>query len=615
MKTVNVNVFGTSPANSPRGAKGLNDNCNLGSTWGGMGSQRVVGSPLPKLTPRGKRSDDLESEGTQSDEGSDYDEPPHLDQHHDLDLDQDDNEGPQDPSKMRRCSTNVQLNGQIPDEEKEGELRSMRSWPVILTNRKEEVVERDPLVMKPFAAVLDQQLENTTGNTLLYIDRIPADASSKMIIAAVEAGVGPLIPDSLDVIRKHKTRHCHGFALLGAVWQAPPTPLILELSDGESIRVAVSDLTPRQRMPPEMPLPRSTLRLRIYAQRRLWLEQASRLTWAGVLAIIGDICKGGQWQNIKMLADDMKKKKPGTWAHPSVLLGAYFVDCGSPEAAEAIKTAIHDERACLEGVHFLVGAQYTVEDKFLHEKGKQSAAERKFQSAFDKVARLEANSDDYVIKKKGREGGRSPPESELGDDQMHPLVNTGMSPTMPPSGSPGLSPSGSGYGKLPMQQQQQQQQQHQQQQQQQMLMAQQQFFQQQQQQQQQQQLQLQPQQGHLSLQVLLSDRFEEVLRKNPTFRDFYYNDLNEQARARMTAAWSTGPDSRTVELLNRLVAGGFFNVLSLPQQPAPGSPGMGGSGAGMTTPLSLTTPLTPSQSASQAPGAGSFMLKQFQEGW
>eukprot|EP00754_Rhynchopus_humris_P010611 Rhum_TRINITY_DN14164_c24_g1::Rhum_TRINITY_DN14164_c24_g1_i1::g.69176::m.69176 len=567
---------------------------------------------------------EVASQGTQS--GSE-EEPPHLD---------DGACGGVPKPSVKRCSTHVRLNDPAHfafDEDEdppEGELRSLNSWPVLLCSRKgdldlggggggaaaaagagsaemsvprrvEEVSLPEalaPLVPSPTPAqdsAAGSPTRASGASTLLYIDRIPADASSKMIVKAVEAGIGPLVPDSLDVIRKHKTRHCHGFALLAGAWSAPcNTPVNLDLGGEESIRVAVSDLAPRQRIPPETPTPRSTLRLRLYAQRKSWLENASRLTWTGVLAIIGTITP--EWEKVKMLADDMKKKKPGSWAHPSVLLGAYFVDCGTPETAAKIKNATHDERACIDGVYFLVGAQYTVEDKFLHEKGKQSAAERKFQAAFDKVQAGDGGPDDFAIRKKFKE--RSPSPSLDGDDTTanesaqtfgHMLGQggvcvPGLSPGVSPTTTPIQQSLGLGGGQPPPMHQLTPTQSHIQPPQSYMpgqtppqtsLQPMQTMIYGVQLGQTPPSTSLQPQhhvpalpqaQAHPLLQTLLAGRFEDVMVRNEPFRELFYSALNDQARQRLTACWTHGPDAKNVEFLGRLLNGGFFPAVGQQQQ-------------------------------------------------
>ncbi|KAJ9441964.1 hypothetical protein DIPPA_24930 [Diplonema papillatum] len=319
-------------------------------------------------------------------------------------------------------------------------LRTLRSWPVIF---KEPSSQQLPyMIPRDTERIIQQDVETSAlsaTETLLYIDRIPADASSAMIEDAVTRGVGKLVEGSLDVIRKHKTRHCHAFAILATQWSCP-CPMTLTLSDGEELRVTVSELHHRQKAPQEAVVPRTTLRLRIYAQRKGWLENASRLTWRGVLAIV-HMAAPDAWSQIRMLADDMKKKKPGAWAHPSVLVGAYFADCGSVHEAESVRSAVQDQRATINGVHFLIEAQFTCDDKHLHEKGKLPAAERKFKAAAAAVAAepvemqgADVPLDEYVVRKKAKSDtldarsrsrspseGSTPPESVTSDGRRLPM--------------------------------------------------------------------------------------------------------------------------------------------------------------------------------------------------
>eukprot|EP01064_Diplonema_japonicum_P027734 TRINITY_DN4082_c0_g2_i1.p1 TRINITY_DN4082_c0_g2~~TRINITY_DN4082_c0_g2_i1.p1 ORF type:complete len:542 (+),score=59.39 TRINITY_DN4082_c0_g2_i1:87-1628(+) len=492
---------------------------------------------------------EVKSQGTQSDSGS---EPPYLHDGSELDSSMHSvsqksaNSSTQlltaagsiSPPSLRRCSLSSHAitpgaqNGKDP----EPLLRSLRSWPVLLNK------EHGAKGLTASGSSIEE-----TQSTLIYIDRIPADASAAMITEAVEAGIGQVRRGSLDVIRKHKTKHCHAFAQVIGIWSpAGSTSVNLSLNRDEEIRVAVSDLSQRSRpITTDITTSRSTLRIRLYAQRKSWLEPVSRLTWTGVLVILKNITPA--WSYVAMLADDMKKKKPGSWSHPSVLLGAYFADCGTAMHAELLKLAVHDRRACINDVHFLVEAQYTCEDKHLHEKGKQTTAERKFASAREKASDDDVDADDLVVKKKGKpapgstcgsvtpEGSPLAPapltfdlqESSFNNNTADVSSNYSL-PHTPASSDAGTVPS----PVYPHQQLQ-----------------------------------------HVGMQMadpvlsLLAEPLDEVLGKYGFFRDLFFGDFSEQARSRYRAQWNgqAGPSSPMYAFVAKLFKGGFFDIpLSLP---------------------------------------------------
>ena len=259
--------------------------------------------------------------------------------------------------------------------------------------------------------------DNTTSeSTLLYIDRIPADASTKMVENLITKEIGFLNRWTLEVVRKHKTKHCHAFAEVNRLWKPDLDGEKFQsekLETGEEVRISVSDAPKRTRTEAEE-IPKSTLHIRFYAQKAKWIESANRITWAGVLTVIKNATSA--WQGIQMLADDIKKKRgSGVWTHPSVLLGAFFADCGTVPDAARLQNKINDKRITVQGVPFLIEAQFTCDNKNLHEKGKQAAAEKKFKLAKSVAVSENPSTDQLVVRKKDKAAGEPETPFEISD--------------------------------------------------------------------------------------------------------------------------------------------------------------------------------------------------------
>eukprot|EP01060_Flectonema_neradi_P005677 TRINITY_DN137_c9_g1_i1.p1 TRINITY_DN137_c9_g1~~TRINITY_DN137_c9_g1_i1.p1 ORF type:complete len:430 (+),score=104.26 TRINITY_DN137_c9_g1_i1:45-1292(+) len=322
---------------------------------------------------------------------------------------------------ITRCSRSQGLSNGLSVEEGGGLARTSVSAPMPQHLEGDAEPTERTISSCPVAHDLNdddiRNTDNASESTLLYIDRIPADASTKMVENLISKEIGHLNSWTLEVVRKHKTKHCHAFAEVNRIWK-PDTEgekfQNAKLETGEEVRISVSDAPKRTRTEAEE-IPKSTLHIRFYAQKAKWIESANRITWAGVLTIIKNATS--TWQSIQMLADDIKKKRGnGVWTHPSVLLGAFFADCGKVPDAANLQNKINDKRITVQGVPFLIEAQFTSDNKNLHEKGKQASAEKKF-----KLARSIAMSDNpppeqLVVKKKDKDKGE--PETPLDSSEI-----------------------------------------------------------------------------------------------------------------------------------------------------------------------------------------------------
>eukprot|EP01059_Diplonema_ambulator_P027890 TRINITY_DN46575_c0_g1_i1.p1 TRINITY_DN46575_c0_g1~~TRINITY_DN46575_c0_g1_i1.p1 ORF type:complete len:417 (+),score=90.84 TRINITY_DN46575_c0_g1_i1:50-1300(+) len=248
--------------------------------------------------------------------------------------------------------------------------------PLSMENEEEEDIAPTQEYARAMSGVEEDALAQ---GRCIYLDRIPPDLSDTAIKNALTTDLPPrgvCKVDSLEVIRTQKSRHVHAFAIL----TTPMTevgPLDIPVEGGEFIRVHHAS---KQLRIPTPTKPCKTLHIRIYARRSGWSNNATRMTWAGMLSTL-EMVSEGSTSNILMVADDRSTRS--RTSHPSVLLCVFFAECATIDAAIKLHDAVHDRTTRgLGDTLFLVRADYARGDKRLHDTSEnQDQLKQKFDEA------------------------------------------------------------------------------------------------------------------------------------------------------------------------------------------------------------------------------------------
>ena len=157
----------------------------------------------------------------------------------------------------------------------------------------------------------------------------------------------------------------------------------------EHIRIQASD---KERAVPQEVTPRATLHIRLYARREGWVSGVSKMMWAGLLAVLEDVCPRIT-DCVGQIADDKSKKN--LQVHKTVVLCAFFVECPTIAKATFLRKQVHDKRTSNGDGKFLVQCDYTLSDKKLHDTSKKKDnIARAYRDAL-RLAR-EFTKDEYV---------------------------------------------------------------------------------------------------------------------------------------------------------------------------------------------------------------------------
>eukprot|EP01065_Artemidia_motanka_P053453 TRINITY_DN9916_c0_g1_i1.p1 TRINITY_DN9916_c0_g1~~TRINITY_DN9916_c0_g1_i1.p1 ORF type:complete len:481 (+),score=142.23 TRINITY_DN9916_c0_g1_i1:58-1500(+) len=149
-----------------------------------------------------------------------------------------------------------------------------------------------------------------------------------------------------------------------------PLPAASADSDEQFARIQLAE---RPLGPPDEPVARPTVHVRVMTMRRGWAFAVSSFTAAGLVAVL-EMASPGAASLIHLVSED--RSGTTTRAHPENHVSAFFVECADTDTAAELLRRCDDRRVIVDRQPFRIGVEYTRRQTSLYDQSPGARAEK-----------------------------------------------------------------------------------------------------------------------------------------------------------------------------------------------------------------------------------------------